>query len=144
MFKDDIEHGVWRLTTTGMLARSSNMGAMLTAEKIGREKLYDYLQKFGIGQPTGLGIQGESRGHARRRSDQWNDTTAATVPFGQGLSVNAMQATSVFATIANNGVRVDPSLVKSTTRARRHRRARARAQDASRRVGEDRVARCAR
>jgi len=114
VFHDDVRHGLWHLTTTGVLARSSNLGAILTSERIGRDKLDAYLQRFGIGQPSGLGVAGESPGLLAPLS-QWNATTAATVAFGQGLSVNAMQATDVFATIANNGIRVDPSLVKSYT-----------------------------
>ena len=115
MYKRQVQHSSWRLTTTGVLARSSNLGAILTSERIGTAKLDDYLQRFGIGQPTGLGL-GESSGLLAPLS-QWNATTGATIAFGQGLSVNAMQATDVFATIANNGVRVSPTLVADYTRS---------------------------
>jgi cell division protein FtsI (penicillin-binding protein 3) len=113
-FNDDVPHPTWYLTTAGVLARSSNLGTILAAERLGRERLGFYLEKFGIGQETGLGVEGESPGILAPAS-QWDDQTSATIPFGQGLSVNAMQATSVFSTIANGGVRVAPSLVKSYT-----------------------------
>jgi cell division protein FtsI (penicillin-binding protein 3) len=115
-FHDDIPHGTWHLTATGVLARSSNMGAMLIAEKLGERPLYDTLRKFGMGQTSGLNFPGESAGILPDVND-WGPTNFATIAFGQGLSLNAVQATSVFATIANNGVRVDPTLIEGTTNA---------------------------
>jgi cell division protein FtsI (penicillin-binding protein 3) len=113
-FHDDVSHSTWHLTLTGVLAKSSNIGAIQVGESIGRDKLYDYLTKFGIGQPTGLDFPGESRG-ILASPDKWSGAQFATVSFGQGLSVNAVQAASVYATIANDGVRVDPVLVAGTT-----------------------------
>lgn len=110
VFHDDVDHGTWRLTLTGVLAKSSNIGTMLTAERLGSDRLYTYLKKFGIGDPTGLNFPGESPG-ILRPPGTWSDSQRYTIPFGQGLSLNAVQATSVFATIANHGVRVAPSLV---------------------------------
>lgn len=112
VFNDARPHGgyTWDLTTT--LARSSNIGMILAAESVGGQALYDYLQRFGIGQPSGLGFPGETSGFLPEPVD-WSGTSFPTLAFGQGFSVNAVQATSVFATIANNGVRVAPSLVKS-------------------------------
>lgn len=113
-FHDDEPHGVEHLTATGVLAQSSNMGTMLIAEKLGERRLYDALKRFGIAEPSGLGFPGESPGLLADVS-AWGPTNFATIAFGQGLSLNALQATSVFATIANNGVRVQPSLIASTT-----------------------------
>lgn len=113
-FQDFEPHGVLRLTATGVLARSSNMGTMLIAERLGRQPLYDTLKRFGIGEPTGLDFPGESAGLLPDVAS-WGPTNFATIAFGQGLSVNALQATSVFATIANDGVRVTPRLVDSIT-----------------------------
>jgi cell division protein FtsI (penicillin-binding protein 3) len=101
---------VQHLTTTGILAVSSNTGSIKVAETIGSEKLHDYLAKFGIGVKTGSGLAGESAGIFHPVS-KWSGTTAPTVAFGQGYSLTAMQATSVFATIANGGVRVSPTVV---------------------------------
>lgn len=110
-FHDDVTHGPERLTTTGILARSSNIGAILTAEKVGGGTFYNYLKAFGIGEPTGLRFPGENLGSVPAPAT-WSSTTFPTLAFGQGLSLNAVQAASVYATIANNGVRVSPSLVK--------------------------------
>ena len=113
VFHDDVSHGTEHLTVTGVLAKSSNIGAIQIGEKIGRYKLYNYLRAFGIGAPTGMGFPGESAGILSPAQD-WSDAQFATVTFGQGLSLNAVQATSVYATIANNGVRVQPTLVAGT------------------------------
>jgi cell division protein FtsI (penicillin-binding protein 3) len=112
-FKDYIDHPTLRLTLAGVLAKSSNIGTILAAETIGEKKLYQYLQKFGVGQTTGMNFPGESPGQLPDINDenQWSDTTFPTLAFGQGLSVNAVQATSVFATIANDGVRMLPRLI---------------------------------
>lgn len=113
VFHDHDPHGTLHLTLAGIMAKSSNMGTILAAERIGRSKLYDYIKAFGIAEPTGLRFPGESRGLLPDLRD-WSPTTFPTVAFGQGLSVNSVQAASVFATIANDGVRVQPTLVQST------------------------------
>jgi cell division protein FtsI (penicillin-binding protein 3) len=112
-FKDYKDHPTERLTLAGVLAKSSNIGTILASESIGQEKLYKYLKKFGIGQSTGMNFPGESGGKLPdiNNEDEWSDTTFPTLAFGQGLSVNAVQATSVFATIANDGVRMLPRLI---------------------------------
>jgi cell division protein FtsI (penicillin-binding protein 3) len=114
VFKDHEPHPTQRLTTAGILAVSSNTGSIKIGEMLSNEKLYDYLTKFGIGSKTGSGLPGESRGILPKVAD-WSGTTAPTVAFGQGYSVTAMQATSVFATIANDGVRVSPTVIAGTS-----------------------------
>jgi len=112
-FKDYQDHKTLKLTLAGVLAKSSNIGTILASESIGEKKLYEYLQKFGIGQSTGMNFPGESGGKLPdiNNENEWSDTTFPTLAFGQGLSVNAVQATSVFATIANDGVRMLPRLI---------------------------------
>ena len=114
VFSDHDPHPTQRLTTSGILAVSSNTGSIKIGEMISNDKLYDYLTKFGIGTKTGSGLPGESRGILPKVAD-WSGTTAPTVAFGQGYSVTAMQATSVFATIANDGVRVSPTVIAGTS-----------------------------
>ncbi|MCD0481634.1 penicillin-binding protein 2 [Streptacidiphilus sp. ASG 303] len=120
IFHDDVDHGTWYLTLNGVLAKSSNIGTIEAAEHLGKTQkesnrvLEGYLRKFGIGRPTGLGFPGETRGILAAAAD-WQGSQQYTIPFGQGLSLNALQATSVYSTIANGGVRVDPSLVRGTT-----------------------------
>jgi cell division protein FtsI (penicillin-binding protein 3) len=118
-FHDHERHPDKQLTTTGILAESSNTGTILIGEKLSNDLLHEYLTKFGIGVKTGSGLPGESAGILRPVSN-WSGTTAPTVAFGQGYSVTAMQATSVFATIANNGVRVSPTVIAGTSDASGH------------------------
>lgn len=118
-FKDHDKHPVQQLTTSGILAVSSNTGTIKIGETISNDTLYSYLNKFGVGTKTGSGLPGESAGLMPKVKD-WSGTTAPTVAFGQGYSVTAMQATSVFATIANNGVRVSPTVIAGTQDASGH------------------------
>lgn len=114
VFHDARPHGgyTWDLTTS--LARSSNIGMILAAESVGGDVLYDYMRRFGIGQPSGLGFPGETGGYLPP-VQEWSGTTFPTLTFGQGFSVNAVQVASVFSTIANDGIRIAPSLVMSET-----------------------------
>ncbi|MFJ5614633.1 peptidoglycan D,D-transpeptidase FtsI family protein [Streptomyces sp. NPDC093221] len=120
VFHDDVDHGTWYLTLNGVLAKSSNIGTILASQQLGTTQpqanrvLYSYLKKFGIGDPTGIGFPGETPGILAKPQD-WNASQQFTIPFGQGLSVNALQATSVYSTIANGGVRVQPTLIRGTT-----------------------------
>jgi cell division protein FtsI (penicillin-binding protein 3) len=118
-FHDHEKHPIQHLTTSGILAVSSNTGTIQVGETLSHDTLYNYLRKFGIGSKTGSGLPGESAGLLRPVSD-WSGTTAPTVAFGQGYSLTAMQATSVFATIANNGVRVSPTVIAGTSDASGH------------------------
>lgn len=113
-FKDFEDHPTLRLTYAGTLAKSSNIGTIKAAERLGDlRRLYPYLKKFGVAQPTGLDLPGEASGQLLTPGD-WSATTGYTVAFGQGYSVNAVQMASAFATIANDGVRVRPRLVTAT------------------------------
>lgn len=112
-FHDAENHGTEHLTLTGILAYSSNIGAIEIAKRLGEQRLYDYLHSFGFGQLTGVGLPGESAG-VLLPVDQWSGTTLPTLAFGQGLSVTAMQVASLYSTIANNGVRVTPNIVEGT------------------------------
>jgi cell division protein FtsI (penicillin-binding protein 3) len=116
VFHDDKKHPTYRLTTTGILAVSSNTGAIQVGELLSHSTFYDYLTKFGVGSKTGSGLPGESRGILRKVSD-WSGTSAPTMAFGQGYSLTAMQATSIFATIANDGVRVSPTVIAGVSDA---------------------------
>jgi cell division protein FtsI (penicillin-binding protein 3) len=104
-------HGTIPLTMTGALAKSSNIGTILAAERMPKAEQASYLRKFGLGRPTGTGLSGEGKG-SLARPESWSDLQRATVAFGQGLSVNAVQMASAIGTVANGGVRVEPSLVR--------------------------------
>jgi cell division protein FtsI (penicillin-binding protein 3) len=119
LFKDDIDHETWYLTLNGVLAKSSNIGTILATGQLGKTQaqanqvLYSYLHKFGLGRYSGLDFPGETPGILAKPAD-WSTSQQFTIPFGQGVSLNAMQAASVYSTIANGGVRVEPTLVRGT------------------------------
>ncbi|WP_437050225.1 peptidoglycan D,D-transpeptidase FtsI family protein [Streptomyces sp. enrichment culture] len=119
LFKDDVDHPTWYLTLNGVLAKSSNIGTILATGQLGKNQaaankvLYDYLRKFGLGSHSGLGFPGETKG-ILAPPDAWSTSQQYTIPFGQGVSVNAMQAASVYSTIANGGVRIEPTLVRGS------------------------------
>jgi cell division protein FtsI (penicillin-binding protein 3) len=116
VFHDSHDHAPERLTAAGVLAKSSNVGTIMIGEKLSPATMYGYLTKFGIGQPSGLDFPGESRGILAKAKD-WSGSQRYTVLFGQGLSVNAVQAAGVYQTIANDGVRMPPRLVEGVQRA---------------------------
>jgi cell division protein FtsI (penicillin-binding protein 3) len=116
VFHDHEAHATQRLTASGILAVSSNTGSIQIGELMSNNTLHDYLSKFGIGTKTGSGLPSESNGILPKVAN-WSGTTAPTVAFGQGYSLTAMQATSVFATIANGGVRVSPTVIAGTSDA---------------------------
>jgi cell division protein FtsI (penicillin-binding protein 3) len=113
-FHDAEGHGRERLTLTGVLAKSSNIGTIEVADRLKAPKLFHYLQAYGFGRPTGVGLPGEEDG-LLPSLPSWSATTLPTVAFGQGIGVTALQVASVYATIANGGVRVTPNLVLGTT-----------------------------
>ncbi|MGZ3098666.1 peptidoglycan D,D-transpeptidase FtsI family protein [Streptomyces sp. H72] len=119
LFKDDVDHPTWYLTLNGVLAKSSNIGTIMATGELGKTQqeankvLHSYLRRFGLGEYSGLGFPGETRG-ILAPPDQWSTSQQYTIPFGQGVSVNALQAASVYSTIANGGVRVEPTLVRGT------------------------------
>lgn len=111
---DAEQHPVERLTFTGVLVKSSNVGTIKVAQKLGAQRMYDALTRFGFGSKTGLGLPGESRGIVPEVKD-WSGTSIATIPIGQGVSANAVQVASVYATVANGGVRVTPNIVRAVS-----------------------------
>ena len=119
IFNDHEPHPKWKLTSTGILAKSSNVGTIKIGEKMSENTLYSYLTKFGIGQRVNMGLPGETPG-IFSKVDKWSRSTAPTVAFGQGYSLTTIQATSVFATIANDGVRVVPHIVAGTSNQNGH------------------------
>jgi len=113
-FRDAEFHPTERLTLAGILAHSSNVGMVQVVKHVPPRTQYRYYRKFGLGAPTGLGLPGESAGLLPKPS-QWSGDTRYTLSFGQGVAVTAVQMASLYATIANGGVRVSPSIVAGTT-----------------------------
>lgn len=105
-------HGVAPYTTTGIFGKSSNVGTLMLAQRIGEDRFADMVSRFGLGQRTGVGLPGESAGQVPAR-DQWSGGTFANLPIGQGLSMSTLQMTGMYQAIANDGVRIPPRIVKS-------------------------------
>jgi cell division protein FtsI (penicillin-binding protein 3) len=110
--RDAWPHGILNLTFTGVLARSSNVGTLLTAQRVGESRFVDMLKRMGLGQRTGVGLPGESAGLVPPR-DQWSGSTFANLPIGQGLSMTVLQMAGMYQAIANDGVRIPPRIVSA-------------------------------
>ncbi len=117
MIGDYADHGTLHYTLTGVLARSSNIGTVLAARKMRPAQLHRYLRDFGLGRYTGIPGYAESAGILAPPAS-WQQINHDNIAFGQGLAVNAVQMAAAINTIANDGVYVQPSLVKGTATTR--------------------------
>jgi cell division protein FtsI (penicillin-binding protein 3) len=108
---DYFDHDTLRLTLAGVIAKSSNIGTVLAARQYQPGQLWHYLDLFGLGHRTDVGMPGETRGLLPAAST-WTDLTQATASFGQGVSVNALQMATAINAVANGGELVSPSLIK--------------------------------
>ncbi len=113
--RDAWPHGTQGFTTTGIFAKSSNVGTLMLAQKVGEERWLDIAKKFGLGQRTGIGLPGESPGRVPPRN-QWSGSTFGNLPIGQGLSMTVVQMAGMYQAIANGGVRVEPRIVRATVK----------------------------
>ncbi|MBB6626347.1 penicillin-binding protein 2 [Nocardioides sp. KIGAM211] len=109
--RDWFPHDLIRLTLAGVIAKSSNIGTVLAADKFDTGELFSYLTKFGLGQRTNIGVRGETPGILPDGS-LWTHQNQDRIAFGQSLSVNAVQMIAAVNTIANGGVRVSPSVIE--------------------------------
>jgi cell division protein FtsI (penicillin-binding protein 3) len=103
------------MSATGILAKSSNVGTLMIAQQIGQDAFAAELEKYGLGQRTGIQLPADSAGVVPPQS-QWSATSFANLPLGQGLSVTMVQLSDMYQGIANGGVRIPPSIVASTTK----------------------------
>ncbi|MGB7797829.1 MAG: penicillin-binding protein 2, partial [Pseudonocardiaceae bacterium] len=110
--RDAWSHGTVNLTFTGVLALSSNIGTLLTAQRVGPGRFVDMLNRMGLGQRTNVGLPGESAGRVPPR-DQWSGSTFANLPIGQGLSMTVLQMADMYQAIANDGLRIPPRIVSA-------------------------------
>ena len=107
-------HGTLRLTAAGVIAKSSNLGTIVASQQMSDQTMHDYLTRFGFGSRTGIGLPGESAG-ILAPAKSWTKANHATIAFGQGISVNALQMVRAVGAIANGGVMVEPSVVSGFT-----------------------------
>ncbi|KKR38253.1 hypothetical protein A2361_01835 [Candidatus Woesebacteria bacterium RIFOXYB1_FULL_40_26] len=97
-------------TMTDVIIHSDNVGMAYVSQKLGADALYDYLDKFGFGKPTGVDLQGEASPKLRQKGT-WNIVDLATAGFGQGVAVTPIQMIRAAAVIANGGKLVTPHVV---------------------------------
>ncbi len=98
-------------TMVEVIQHSDNVGMVFVGEKLGREKLVEYLEKFGLGRPTGIDLQEESSPPLRPKGE-WKSIDLATASFGQGIAVTPLQMVRAVGAIANQGKLVKPFVVK--------------------------------
>jgi cell division protein FtsI (penicillin-binding protein 3) len=102
--------GTETMTVAQILARSSNVGAITLAERLGQHRLAQWILRFGFGRPTGIDYPGESPGIVVPEKN-WSGSTIGNVPIGQGIAVTPIQLASAYGAIANRGKWVRPHLV---------------------------------
>jgi cell division protein FtsI (penicillin-binding protein 3) len=112
--RDSWNHATERYTLTGVLAKSSNVGTIMTAQQVGEERFADMLARFGLGEPTGVGLPGEEPGQVPPR-ESWSGSTFGNLPIGQGLTVTTLQMAGILQTVANHGLRVPPRIIAGIT-----------------------------
>lgn len=116
-FREPFASAPRAMTTSEILAKSSNIGTIMIAERLGRDQLYRYLEQFGFGSVTGVdggpAVPGEASGILLPASE-WHGTAQATISFGQGVAVTAVQLAAGFNTIANDGIYLLPSISAGT------------------------------
>ena len=94
-----------------LFEHSSNIGSINVAKTMSSKEFYDMLKKFGFGQKSGIDLPGESAG-LLPAWHKWDKGIHATMSYGYGTSVSAMQMVSAISALANNGVRVTPHVIK--------------------------------
>ena len=109
---DAWEHSTEPYTTTGIFGKSSNVGTLMIADKLGQEKYAEYLKKFGLGNTTGIELPNDSAGSVPDL-EQWSGGTFANLPIGQGQSWTTLQMASVYQALANGGERIEPRIIDS-------------------------------
>jgi cell division protein FtsI (penicillin-binding protein 3) len=109
-------HAPERLTLTGVLMLSSNVGMSILGQRLSSQDRYNYLKAFGIGSSTGIGFPGESSGQLNPVST-WDDQTKYATMFGQGVSATQIQMVSAYQALANGGVRIPLTLVNGCKNA---------------------------
>lgn len=108
---DAENHGTEKLSVTGIVAQSSNIGATQIVQRLGAQALYHYLHAYGLGSPTPVRFPGQSAGLITPES-QLSPVSLATMSYGEGIAVTAAQMITAYNTVANGGVYVTPHLVQ--------------------------------
>ena len=93
-----------------VMVHSSNVGAVRVGLAVGSSRFYDYIRRFGFGERTGVQLPGEATGLVRR-TDKWSQLSNASISIGQEMLATPLQILRAVATIANDGVRIDPRII---------------------------------
>jgi cell division protein FtsI/penicillin-binding protein 2 len=109
---DSSPHPNETLTTTGIVAQSSNIGAVEIGQKLGAQRFAYWVKRFGFGAPTGIDLPGEEQGIVPVLAD-YNNFSMGNLPFGQGESVTPIQVADAYAAIADGGILRPPHVVES-------------------------------
>lgn len=110
--KDAWGHPTVPMSFTGVFAKSSNVGTLMAAQEVGKERYAEMLQKFGLGRRLNSGVPAEESGVVPPLN-QWSGSTFGNLPIGQGLSMTLLQMTGMYQAIANDGVRIPPRLIRA-------------------------------
>ncbi len=110
IIRDAHKHEV--LVFQEVIQKSSNVGAVQIALKLGDERFYNYIKKFGFGMKTGIDLSGETRGILRRPRD-WSGRSLASISIGQEIGVTPLQLIRAYSAIANNGILMKPYIVSA-------------------------------
>jgi cell division protein FtsI (penicillin-binding protein 3) len=111
------DHGTnppW-MSVADVVQRSSNVGTIEIQRRLGNDLHYDYLTAFGLGSPSGLDVAGERHGQLNPTS-QWTETSGSSISIGYAVGTTPLQMAAVFASIANDGVWIEPHLVREVIR----------------------------
>ncbi|MFI7582603.1 peptidoglycan D,D-transpeptidase FtsI family protein [Kocuria sp. M1N1S27] len=109
---DAFDHDEERRTFAGIIADSMNTGTVLVGGKLSKEQRHDWMQRFGVGETTGIELPGESPG-ILTSADQWDVRQQYTVLFGQGVAQTPLRTATIFQAVGNGGVQVEPRVVES-------------------------------
>ena len=104
-------HPYGELTVKEALAKSSNVAAIKIGMQVGKDRMFDYLTRFGFGRKTGIELPDESHGIVRPL-EKWTYDSMGSIPMGHEISVTAIQAVAAMAAIANHGTWIQPHIVK--------------------------------
>ncbi len=113
--RDSKPHGI--LPVWGVLAESSDVGAIKIALRLGEDRFYKYIRAYGFGQQTGIELPGETRGLTKPPS-RWSKVSIAAISMGQEIGISPLQLTGLISTFANDGVWVAPRIVTGTVQPR--------------------------
>ena len=109
--RDSKPHGL--LPVWGVLAESSDVGAIKIALRLGEDRFYKYIRAYGFGQQTGIELPGETRGLTKPVS-RWSKVSIAAISMGQEIGISPLQLSALISTFANDGVWVAPRIVAGT------------------------------